>query len=156
VNPVPAGLWQPSAGATPTGVNYIYLQSDPSDPIGAGKTYLYTPTNATVGLTTSAGALTVRVDTPNGLEWWIGDFKPMNTISALQVGYYPGLERSVNPTKGGLDWSGGGRGCNTLRGWFAIDQLTYTADGITAVDLRFEQHCEGVTPALHGAIHWVR
>jgi len=25
---------------------------------------------------------------------------------------------------------------------------------LTALDLRFEQHCEGGTPALHGAIHW--
>jgi len=156
VNPVPAGLWQPPAGATPTGVNYVYLLSDPSDPIGAGSTYTYTPANATVGLQTSNGELTVSVGTANGLEWWIGDFKPMNTLSALQVGYYAGAGRFVNPTKGGLDWSGNGRGCNTLRGWFAIDHVTYAADSITTVDLRFEQHCEGVTPALHGAMHWAR
>lgn len=25
---------------------------------------------------------------------------------------------------------------------------------LTALDLRFEQRCEGGIPALHGAIHW--
>ena len=25
---------------------------------------------------------------------------------------------------------------------------------LTAIDLRFEQHCEGNSPALHGKIHW--
>ena len=40
-------------------------------------------------------------------------------------------------------------------GWFVIDDITYTSGSLTAVDARFEQHCEGATPALHGQIHWV-
>src|SRR5439155_1510183 len=58
------------------------------------------------------------------------------------------------PARGGLSWDGEGRGCNPLLGWFAIDGITYTNGSLTALDLRFEQHCEGGTPALHGAIHW--
>jgi hypothetical protein len=27
---------------------------------------------------------------------------------------------------------------------------------LIAIDLRFEQHCEGAAPALHGQIHWVK
>jgi hypothetical protein len=49
---------------------------------------------------------------------------------------------------------GQGRGCNTLTGWFAIDSYTLTAGALTGIDLRFEQHCEGGTPALHGQLHW--
>ena len=118
--------------------------------------YTYTPATATVALTTSPGRLTVAVGGSNVFDSWDGVFGAMNTRSTLEVGYYPDLERFVNLTRGGLNWSGAGRGCNTLRGWFAIDQVTYTADSVTAVDLRFEQHCEGATPALRGAIHWIR
>ena len=132
----------------------FYLRSDPGDYIGGGVNHTYTPANAAFTVAISPDGLLVGVG--DSIDSWAGRFAPMNTLSALEVGYYPDLERFVNPTRGGLDWSGAGRGCNTLRGWFAIDQLTYTADSVTALDLRFEQHCEDGIPALHGAIHWVR
>jgi len=80
----------------------------------------------------------------------------MSSIHRLQVGYYGSLKRYRvhNPTRGGLDWSGQGRGCNTLTGWVAVDRVTYVGNQITGLDLRFEQHCEGAAAALHGAIHW--
>ena len=80
----------------------------------------------------------------------------MSTVRQLQPGYYADLRRYPfhNPVKGGLDWVGEGRGCNTLLGWFAIDGDTYTNGNLTALELRFEQRCEGGIPALHGAIHW--
>jgi len=56
----------------------------------------------------------------------------------------------------GIDWSGDGRGCNTIAGWFVVDSVTYSAGSLASIDLRFEQHCEGVPAALHGAIHWIR
>ena len=155
VNPVPAGLWQPAPGETPTGVNYVYMRSDPGDPIGASRTWLYTAANAALAVGSSAGGVSVSVGTTTPGEWWDGGFSPMNSVSTLQVGYYPDAG-SVNPTKGGFGWSGSGRGCNSVRGWFAVDHLTLSADTVKALDVRFEQHCNGVTPALHGAIHWVR
>ena len=87
---------------------------------------------------------------------WTGDFQAMSSLTQLKAGYYAGLERWPfhNPAKGGLSWSGNGRGCNTLAGWFVVDQVTYSGTAITALDLRFEQRCEGSMPALHGAIHW--
>jgi len=33
-------------------------------------------------------------------------------------------------------------------------ELTVANAGPDTADLRFEQHCEGFAPALHGAIHW--
>ena len=87
--------------------------------------------------------------------WW-GDFQTMNSVSQLQPGYYGSLHRYPfhNPARGGLDWWGQGRGCNTLDGWFVVDTVTYSGPTLTAIDLRFEQHCEGAAPALHGQIHW--
>lgn len=153
VNPSPAGLWQPAPGSTPATGNFVYLQSDVGDYVGLGQTYTYTPATAVLTFSATGGLFSVSV---NGNTWWYGNFKTGNTISQLQIGFYPGLQRYPfhNPVFGGLDWSGDGRGCNTEKGWFAVDSVTYVSGVLTAIDLRFEQNCEGGTTALHGAIHW--
>jgi hypothetical protein len=151
VTPIPANLWRPTLGATPSSGDFVYLESGAGDYIGGGQTYLYGENDGIV-VSLTGGRLSVSVG------GWSGDFQAMNSVTRPQVGYYPGLQRFPfhNPSKGGLSWSGNGRGCNELTGWFAIDSITYVGDVVTAVDLRFEQHCEGGTPALHGQIHWTR
>lgn len=152
VDPVPAELWRPASGATPSGGDFVYLQSDVGDYIGAGQTYTYTQADASIALAVDGGRLSVTV---NGAQWWIGEFQAMNTLPQLRPGYYGDLRRYPfhNPVKGGLTWFGEGRGCNTLLGWFAVDRVTLTDGIVTAIDLRFEQRCDGGTAALHGAIH---
>jgi hypothetical protein len=149
----PAGLWEPPPGVTPATGNYVYLESQPGDYIGAGANYLYTPGDALMTATHSTGRLAVSV---TGNERWTGDFQAMISISFLEVGYYGDLQRYPfhNPIKGGLSWSGEGRGCNRLTGWFVVDSVTYNGNTLEAIDLRFEQHCEGGGPALNGEIHW--
>lgn len=153
VNPPPAGLWTPPAGITPASGNFVYLQSDLGDYIGGGGTYLYTPSNATLTTSGSGGRFSIAV---NGAQYWNGDFQAMTGLPLLQPGYYGDLQRYPfqNPAKGGLSWWGNGRGCNTLKGWFVVDAVSYSGVTLTSIDLRFEQHCEGSAPALHGAIHW--
>ena len=85
VNPPPAGLWQPAAGATPASGNYVYLQSDAGDYIGAGKVYTYTPANSTIALSSSRAYLHANVCR------LVGDFQAMKTLSQLQPGYYGNL-----------------------------------------------------------------
>ena len=147
-------LWQPAEGTLPASGNYVYLQSDAGDYIGQGLARTYTPATTTFSVTGSAGRLRVTL---NGAQYWSGDFQAMNSLSLLQPGYYGDLQRYPfhNPVKGGLSWSGNGRGCNTLRGWFVVDRVAYTTGALSAIDLRFEQHCEGRTPALRGQVHWV-
>lgn len=151
-NPIPGTLWRAPAGSLPTSGNYVYLASDAGDYIGAGSRYLYTSGSSTVTVSESGAHLTVIVNSYD----WLGDFQGMNSLSQLQVGYYPNLQRYPfnNPVRGGLNWDGQGRGCNTLTGWFAVDAVTYSGATLTSIDLRFEQHCEGGAPALHGVIHW--
>ncbi|MDD4912448.1 MAG: Ig-like domain-containing protein [Sideroxydans sp.] len=153
VNPSPAGLWQPTPGSTPATGNFVYLQSDVGDYIGLGQTYTYTPATAVLTFSENGGLFSVNV---NGNTWWYGNFQTGNTVSQLQIGFYPGLQRYPfhNPVFGGLSWYGDGRGCNTEKGWFAVDNVTYVSGVLTAIDLRFEQNCEGGATALHGAIHW--
>ncbi len=155
VFPVPDGLWQPAPGSTPETGNFVYLNSDAGDYIGQGQTYTYTPETATTTLSTNQGHLTVAV---SGAQGWNGDFQTMYTLSQLAPGYYPDLQRYPfhNPAKGGLSWYGEGRGCNRLLGWSVVDRVVYTNGVLTALDLRFEQRCEGGTAALHGAIRWDR
>lgn len=151
--PIPAGLWSAGAGTVPQAGNYLYLESTQGDFIGGGRTYSYNPTNATIRVAPSGGYLGVSIA---GDQGWTGDFQGMRGMSQLAVGYYGGLGRYPfnNPVLGGLSWSGDGRGCNTLSGWFVIDKATYNGATLTALDLRFEQHCEGGSSALHGQLHW--
>lgn len=153
VVPPPAGLWEPAAGSTPATGNYVYLQSQPGDFVGAGGDYLYSEVNSVVTVNAANGHLSVSID---GNEGWGGDFQVMNTLAGLEVGYYGDLKRFPfhNPVKGGLSWSGEGRGCNSLTGWFVVDSVTYDGSTVIGIDLRFGQHCEGGTPALLGEIHW--
>lgn len=150
----PTALWRAPAGATPPSGNYIYLQSDAGDYIGAGLTTIYTQANAVLTASSSNGLLAFGVD---GNDNWRGEFKGMSPLSQLVPGFYGGLQRYPfhNPTRGGLSWSGNGRGCNVLTGWFVIDSISYVGSALSAVDLRFEQHCEGGGPALRGKIHWI-
>jgi len=153
VVPPPAGLWEPSPGSTPATGNYVYLDSQPGDFVGQGGSYTYTPADSQITINAAGGHLSVSI---NGNLRWTGDFQAMNSVSQLEGGYYSGLKRYPfhSPVKGGLNWDGEGRGCNTLTGWFVIDSVTYDGATLTAIDLRFEQHCEGNTSALNGEIHW--
>jgi hypothetical protein len=149
----PSGLWAPPTSFVPPAGNYVYLVSDTGDYIGGGTTQLLTADNATFDVVTNlTAALRINVG------GWSGNFVGMNSLSQLQPGYYGGLQRYPfnNALKGGLDWSGNGRGCNTLTGWFVVDKVTYKLAELNAIDLRFEQHCEGGTAALHGVIHWAK
>lgn len=150
VTPIPSDLWQPASGATPATGDYVYLESDAGDYIGAGKTYLYTAANATIALELFTGGTSITVGD------WVGRFMAMTPLTRLQLGYYPDAGRlwADNPARGRLSWHGEGRGCSELTGWFAVDRVTYSGNSLTALELRFEQHCEGLTPALRGKIRW--
>lgn len=151
---IPASLWQPSATAVlPASGSYVYLESRPGDYVGAGKTYLYTQSNSLLSMTTKSAAVSMRV---GGDQAWSGDFQGMRSLAQLGVGFYDGLIRYPfnNPVTGGLNWSGDGRGCNQLYGWFAVDKVTYSGPIVTGLDLRFAQYCDSNSSPLFGKVHW--
>jgi hypothetical protein len=151
VTPIPASLWKPAPGAVPATDAYVYLTSDPGEFVGAGGTYSYSGE----AMWTFASGRRFSVTTA-GPEIWIGDFEAMQVLPRLEPGYYPNLRRHGfhNPARGGLSWVGEGRGCNQLQGWFAIDDVTYSDGRLTAIDMRFEQRCDGDARALRGAVRW--
>ena len=150
---IPTTLWRATADAVPSTGNYVFLSSTQGDYIGGGRTYLYTPATANLTVRTSPSYMSMSV---RGDQEWSGDFQAMSSVSELRPGYYSDLSRYPfnNALKGGLSWSGEGRGCNTLSGWFAVDAVTYKSGVLTSIDMRFEQHCEGGASALRGQIHW--
>lgn len=152
VRPPPSALWKPRPGTTPDSGNYVYLESQAGDTIGAGNTYLYTPDVADI---TGSGLRNQFSIFVRGSEWWNGSFEGMDFLREFERGYYPDLQRipGHNTVKGGLSWQGEGRTCD-LSGWFAIDDITYDATRIQSIRLRFEQRCEGDAGVLNGEIAW--
>jgi uncharacterized repeat protein (TIGR01451 family) len=153
VNPPPSGLWAPAAGATPASGNYLYMESDADDFIGAGSTETHTQADSVLTVDYSAGVLGVLARAEYNVG---GTFAVMSPLTRLEPGYYADVQvyPSGNPTVGRLNFSRASHSCQEVTGWFVIDSISYSGETVTGVDLRFEQHCEGATPVLHGAVHW--
>jgi hypothetical protein len=153
---IPVGLWSPAN--RPASNTFVVLESTAKDFVGNGKSYSYDLTNALINVTHNNGQLDVRVA---GNENWGAEFKAMQSATQLAPGYYANLQRYPfhNPVKGGLDWSGEGRGCNKLKGWLIVDSITFRNNELQTVDLRFEQYCIDSLAwngKLHGAIRWTK
>lgn len=144
------------------------LQSQPGDFIGQGGTFdvIYHPTeiSAQIIQTLPAG--------PAELQFVLGNVDPSNDFTLayfgtnmlgipIQPGVYglPGntAQRSVfaQPGHPGLDISFQNRGSNTLTGNFTITDVSFYTDAsnhlqIATFNASFEQHSEGLTPALFG------
>ncbi|MGZ5785254.1 MAG: hypothetical protein ACXWJM_04990 [Ramlibacter sp.] len=164
--PPPAGLWTPAPGATPAAGNYLYLESQPGDPVGAGLTRTLTSSSAQplyVNLPANGHLLTLSQYEAGELRE--GQFQAMSSIPQMQAGYYGELQGTsaswgVTPVLGAMYWRGPGE-CtsadelaNPYRGWFVVDNISYVNGALQAIDLRFEQHCEGASALLHGKLHW--
>jgi hypothetical protein len=156
VNPPPANLWQPAPGATPASGNYLYLQSQPGDPIWRGATFTYVPPTASFAVTAS-GRGQIGISLRQIPDFWDGNFQVMDILSQVQPGYYPNLidYGNYNPAFGGMMWSGNFRSCSPINGWMAVDAISYVNGVVTAIDMRFEQRCLAPSGVLNGKLHWV-
>jgi hypothetical protein len=158
---IPANLWQPPEGATPTHGSYVYLESDPSDDIGRGVTRLYTPANAVLsarhgsryGQGGQGAFLGISV---KGDQQWEGDFQVSQLLSEVQMGHYVRLKQYPrhDPVFGGLSWSTEGRSCKMSSGWVAVDNIYLNSYELRQVELRFEQVCHDSQGRLRGKVRW--
>jgi hypothetical protein len=107
--PIPATAWNAPANAVPATGNDVYLQSDSGDYIGSGRTYTYTGKTAILGVLAIGTKISLSVA---GDQGWSGSVALPSSITALQTGYFKDLTRApfADPAKGGLEWSGKGRG----------------------------------------------
>jgi hypothetical protein len=152
--------WSPPAGAVPATGNYLYVQSSSGDYIGQGKTFVDAPPAYAFAPSGTASFVTVHVSNPaDSGDYWYLNLAARYNQTGLTTGYYPNVEPAdgiYNPATGGMSFWGSGRGCNTSLGSFAVDQISYDAQGLASIQVRFVQNCEVNGTPLYGALRWTR
>lgn len=129
-----------------------FVDSDAGDWVGQGLTYWYDEGDTQIRIDPLTSALHVRID---GAESWEAEFA-LPSGEQWQPGTYAGAGRYPfqSPAQPGLDFSGEGRGCNELSGWFEIVEIEVVGSSVTRLAVDFIQHCEHGEPALFGAIRY--
>jgi hypothetical protein len=85
--------------------------------------------------------------------WYVDLAAPAG--SQLIPGAYEGAVRwpFMGAGQPGVSVTGDGRGCNTVTGRFDVLDVAFGPNGyIERLHARFEQHCEGLAPALRGEL----
>ena len=150
-----------SAAPCLTGGGIIYLDGDPDDYVHPGFETIHTQPSQWVSFTPFYEyGDTFDQSWNQGLGmavFWDIAFSSHELGLPLTVGRYDNAERYPveDPGHPGLQIFGDTNGCNTVTGWFEIEEISIP-DGGSARSLTatFEQHCEGAAPALRGCVHY--
>jgi len=138
------------------GAGSVFFASQPGDYIGQAERHVWTLSDTLITVRTSTRRIVqFDVTTPDGQSWGFSFAAPAG--AELRAGDFDGATRYPfqAATVPGMDISGHGRGCNQLTGRFRIHQIDFDAGGtVKAFAADFEQHCEGGTAALFGAIRY--
>ncbi|HYZ29415.1 MAG TPA: hypothetical protein VE570_10195 [Thermoleophilaceae bacterium] len=125
--------------------------SDPNDYIGLGESWSYSQAD---------GQMQVMADPYSvNLQAWPGDHRISGGFAPpphepLMVGRtYTMDAHTAGDAAGGI--SADSRGCGSFSGWFVFDALDFAPDGtVRYLKVRWEQHCEGLDPALRGTLEF--
>lgn len=135
----------------------LELNSAPGDYIGGGRSYLYTDENATFRYSRNFdNGISAAITSNDGREWWYLDLAAPGD-SQIKPGTYDGAMRfPFQPAdRPGLNFSGTGRGCNTLTGRFDVFEVSYNSEGVVeTLNASFVQNCDASTGALRGTISY--
>lgn len=138
---------------------FFSYTSDPGDPVGGGQARSFSLVDAKFMAWTHASAPAVNISLQAPVIptfFWNLNFQSPAGVR-LQTGAYTGATRYPFQAPGvpGLSVTGG-LGCNTLTGSFTVLEASYGLQGeVLRFRATFEQHCEGITPALRGEIRIV-
>ena len=143
-----------TVSAAQTVLTYV---SEPGDYIGGGQEATFTPADGTFSVyPTYANGLVVSFNTSTYSHWWNLYFGAADG-QVLVPGSYENAERFAfkSPGHPGLDFTGDGRGCNGITGRFDLREIELDASGqVVKLAIDFEQHCEGMAPALFGQVRY--
>jgi hypothetical protein len=135
----------------------LTMTSDPGDWVGQGGSYSFsTPGNLFFARSSQGGSditVTVRPD-PSSAVYWSLEFAAPGR-QPLVPGTYTGAVRASERglSSPGLYVSGELRGCSSVTGSFTVLDATYEPSGyVDSFHATFEQHCDGVAPALRGEV----
>jgi hypothetical protein len=157
---IAAALSLVATGTAAANGNYLYLQSDQGDWVGAGQTYWHTDADTTWLTSYGCGdgcapwaATTLSAYLGNSTDWWDVRLAPL-IGQPLVPGTYNNAQREAlrDATHPGMDISGDGRGCGTITGNFTVYTASFTGQTVNQFRASFTQHCEGANPALYGEI----
>ena len=135
----------------------LYYRSEAGDYIGGGQTQVLTDADGNFQSTVIGGNLSASMISPNFSSFWWYFSLATADGSPLTVGNYTGAQRAPFRSGGapGLEFSGSGRGCNTISGNFQVLDIAVDGSGqLQRLAVDFEQHCEGGTPALFGSVRF--
>jgi hypothetical protein len=136
------------------GTTAIVMNSETGDYIGAGLQQIFAPADGTFTAARNFdNGVTINF---NGAAWWTLAFSAPGD-APLVPGTYENATRwpFQSPTAPGLSVSGSGRGCNTVAGRFDVLEAVFgTAGQVLRFAADFEQHCEGMVPALFGGVRY--
>ncbi|WP_228892423.1 DUF4214 domain-containing protein [Pseudoduganella aquatica] len=152
-------VWKADAGKVPASGNYVYLQGTEGDAIVGNRSYLYTQSDAAFSLSAHSNVADVWLKRSYSTwerENWGGLFQLPGKGTRLVPGYYGDLSGLPmgEGTAGAFRWDNPDGKCAAPAGWFVIDKVRYSGSELAAIDLRFEQRCDGAPGVLHGQIHW--
>jgi hypothetical protein len=146
----------------------LTMHSETGDWVGQGQDYYYDTSAAVFSAQAAdrtqdglADYVTISVHTPNYSHWWYLTFATNQLGANLAPGSYANAQRAAFAGAGhpGLDVYGDGRGSNTLTGSFTIQDVAFDDSGgahrLVRFAASFEQHSEGLPPALFGTIYYV-
>lgn len=141
-----------AAPAQATGITAFTVDSEVGDAIGAGQSFTFTSSNATITATGDDTSLTMTVD--DGTDHFAADLAAP-TGGTLTTGTTYTTTRLGDASNAGLDVSGDGRGCSTSTGTMTVHEITLDgSNALATLAVTYEQHCDGATPALFGELRF--
>ena len=127
------------------------LASDPGESLGGGATLDYSKANALVTVHGYGAQLAVRVV---GDRVWDGFLALGSGEARLRAGTFAALTNIPPGDGAGFRWSSQELTYGSSVATVTIDSVKYDGDVLRAIDLRFEQRCDGKSAALRGTVHW--
>jgi hypothetical protein len=134
---------------------FLSFTSDPGDYVGKGEEVMFTAADGAFDVTPSFdNGVSLFFRTPDFSHYAFLDIAAAGG-ALLQPGSYPNAERFPSSTNPGLDFSFDSSGCNVVTGRFNVIELVRDADeNIVRLAVDWEQHCEGLVPALYGQLRF--
>jgi hypothetical protein len=132
----------------------LFVDSQPGDYVGGGRTHTHVPPDATFDLQASSASAGVFLWVDGTDFWWSVELKPPTT-SALAVGTYAPARRGRFRSFAGFEISSNNGGCSELTGRFVVLEIEYATDGsIARFAADLEQHCQDAAHALFAAVRY--
>jgi len=130
---------------------FVRLVSDPAESLGGGGTYDYSTANALVTVRPFGAQLAMRVV---GDRVWDGFLALSSADRQLRAGTFESLTNTPSLGAAGFRWSSQEVTCGATVATVTIDTVRYNGEELRAIDLHFEQRCDGQSAALRGTVHW--